>query len=67
MERHNNIKNEKNNKFDEFINYLKFNLLINEENKTILKPKIESVLNDLYIQFNKNQNKQDREIIKSQI
>lgn len=62
IERHNNIKNEKNNKFDEFINYLKFNLLINEENKTILKPKIESVLNDLYIQFNKNQNKPDREI-----
>lgn len=62
MERHNNNKTEKNKKFEEFIEYLKLNLLTNDENKLLLKPKIESVLNDLYIQFNKNQNKPDREI-----
>ena len=62
IEKHNNQISEKNLTFNEFIEFLKQNLINDEENKIALKPEIESLLNNLYIQFNKNQKKDDREI-----
>jgi len=48
--------------FDKFIDFLKLHLLLNEETKNELKPDIEMILGNLYIQFNKNQKKENREI-----
>ena len=62
IEKHNNTANEKNVIFNKFIDFLKENLINNEENKVALKPEIELMLNNLYIQFNKNQQKGEREI-----
>ena len=62
IEKHNNQISEKNLTFNKFIEFLKQNLINDEENKIALKPEIESLLNNLYIQFNKNQKKDDREI-----
>lgn len=57
-----NIKNGKNNEyFNEFINYVKENLLNNEDNLKILKPVIDKKLSEMYVNFNKKQNKSDRE------
>ncbi len=57
-----NIKNGKNNEyFNEFINYVKDNLLNNEDNLKILKPVIDKKLSEMYVNFNKKQNKSDRE------
>lgn len=53
---------EQNITFDKFINFLKLHLLLNEETKNELKPEIEMLLGSLYIQFNKNQKKENREI-----
>jgi hypothetical protein len=47
-----------NKNFIKCIEFLKSNLIDNEE----LKPEIENMLSDLYIQFNKSQNKTEREI-----
>ena len=62
IEKHNNTANEKNLTFNKFIDFLKENLINNEENRVALKPAIELMLNNLYIQFNKNQQKGEREI-----
>ncbi len=43
------------------LNYLKINLLENENNLKELKPKIDKKLSEMYINFNKNQNKEERE------
>ena len=53
---------EQNITFDKFIDFLKLHLLLNEETKNELKPEIEMLLGSLYIQFNKNQKKENREI-----
>ncbi len=62
IERHNNIIGEKNVIFTNFIHFLRANLLDNEEYKLETKPSIERVLCDLYIKFNADQNKGEREI-----
>ena len=57
-----NIKNGKNNEyFNEFIHFVKDNLLNNEDNLKILKPVIDKKLSEMYVNFNKKQNKSDRE------
>lgn len=61
IKKHNNIENNKNKTFIKFINFLKLNL-IDSNNKDLLKPKIEKMLGDLYIKFNKNQKKNDRKV-----
>jgi hypothetical protein len=52
----------KNNNFTEFINYLTKYLINDPEMKSELKPHIEDKLGNLYINFNKEQKKQEREI-----
>ena len=53
---------EDNKNFIKCIEFLKSNLIDNAELKEELKPEIENMLSDLYIQFNKSQNKNEREI-----
>ena len=62
IEKHNNEIREQNLVFVKFIDYLKNNLLTNEENKNEAKSEIESLLSELYIKFNKNQKKEERQV-----
>jgi len=62
IEKHKNIKSEKNIIFDRFINFLKINLIEDTHNQDLLKPEIEKMLSNLYIKFNKNQKKQERKV-----
>ena len=48
--------------FLEYLDFLENNLLINNENKELLKPYIEAELGKLYINFNKVQKKDNRNI-----
>jgi hypothetical protein len=51
-----------NENYNKFIEYLKNNLIINDENSKELKPLIDKKLSDMYINFNKKQKKEDREV-----
>ena len=62
IEKHNDTVRDKNIVFNNCIDFLKNNLLDDEENKLLAKPEIEQLLNDLYIKFNKNQKKSEREV-----
>lgn len=46
--------------YNEFINFVKDNLLNNNKNLKILKPIIDKKLSEMYVNFNKKQNKLDR-------
>ena len=52
----------KNNNYLDYLDYLEKNLLLDNENKEILKPYIEKELGKLYFNFNKNQKKDERNI-----
>ncbi len=65
IEKHQGKIREKNKLFEEFIQYLKTNLLndsYSEELKENIKKIIDTELGNLYIQFNKKEKKDDREI-----
>jgi hypothetical protein len=51
-----------NENYNKFIEYLKNNLIMNDENSKELKPLIDKKLSDMYINFNKKQKKEDREV-----
>lgn len=58
-----NLNNKiKNDNYDKFISLLKRYILTNEETYEELKPYIEETLNNMYINFNKKQKKEEREI-----
>jgi DNA-directed RNA polymerase subunit RPC12/RpoP len=58
-----NLNNKiKNDNYDKFISLLKRYILTNEETYEELKPYIEETLNNMYINFNKKQKKEDREV-----
>ena len=58
-----NLNNKiKNDNYDKFISLLKRYILTNEETYEELKPFIEEKLNNMYINFNKKQKKEDREV-----
>lgn len=62
IEKHNETIRDKNIVFNNCIDFLKQNLLDDEENKLLAKPEIERLLSELYIKFNKNQKKSEREV-----
>ncbi len=62
VEKHNNEVRKQNIIFDDCIAFLRLNLLEDKENKNETKREIEELLNDLYIKFNKDQKKEDREV-----
>lgn len=58
-----NLNNKiKNDNYDKFISLLKRYILTNEETYDELKPYIEDKLNNMYINFNKKQKKEEREV-----
>ena len=58
-----NLNNKiKNDNYDKFISLLKRYILTNEETYEELKPHIEETLNNMYINFNKKQKKEEREV-----
>jgi hypothetical protein len=58
-----NLNNKiKNDNYDKFISLLKRYILSNEETYDELKPYIEDKLNNMYINFNKKQKKEEREV-----
>ena len=58
-----NLNNKiKNDNYDKFISLLKRYILSNEETYDELKPYIEDKLNNMYINFNKKQKKDEREV-----
>ncbi len=58
-----NLNNKiKNDNYDKFISLLKRYILTNEETYEELKPYIEETLNNMYINFNKKQKKEEREV-----
>ena len=58
-----NLNNKvKNDNYDKFISFLKRYIVNNEETHIELKPYIEEKLNNMYINFNKKQKKEEREV-----
>jgi hypothetical protein len=58
-----NLNNKiKNDNYDKFISLLKRYILTNEDTYDELKPYIEDKLNNMYINFNKKQKKEEREV-----
>lgn len=65
IEKHRGKRREENDVFEHFINYLKANLIndsYDEEIKESIKNSIETELGELYIQFNKKEKKEEREV-----
>ena len=52
----------KNENYNKFIEHLRDNLILNKENSKELKPLIDKKLSDMYVNFNKRQNKGERDV-----
>ena len=52
----------KNENYNKFIEYLRNNLIANKDNSKELKPLIDKKLSDMYVNFNKRQNKGERDV-----